>query len=165
MWGVPEDETLSWGWGRRERGRSALGHGTGLAALSPPHQPLAAAIHNPPPLPLCKEDEGPAMSAPGGTKGGQSGHRHRPRGARAHAHMRSHSFIQQTFIDVLVSQATERNQERSQPSESLKRRGETGCEETLVQTPQGRALVCTVPSAHAAPGTGCGKEQRSPKDC
>lgn len=122
MWGVPEEETLSWD-GEESR-REVKSLPAALAGSPSPPHPSSAIIHNPP-------DPGPSAERvraqpclPQGTPGGQSGKRSRHR----HTHT-LHSSVRPN-PDVLISQATEKNREGSWPSKSSRSRGETGWEET-----------------------------------
>lgn len=124
LWGVPEDETLSWGWEGEEREREVSPRPWHWLGSSPlPHPPT---IHNPPPLAPCKEDGGPAVSAPGRPQGDRVG-------TQTQAHTTcSHLFIQQMFTDILLGRAPETNQSRAGPQRAQSLGGEAGCEGTTI---------------------------------
>ena len=119
MWGVPEEETLSWH-GEESRKEVKSLPAALAGSPSPPH-PSSAIIHNPTPTPgpwpLCREGEGPAMSAPGDPR--------RAEWEEKQTHTHTHfPLIVRSNPEVLISQATEENREGSWPSKSPRSRGD-----------------------------------------
>ena len=125
MWGVPEEETLSWGRGKKEGGRLSPCPQHWLAPPSPPHLLLCYDPQPPArPRPLCKEGEGPATSVPGDPRRAEKEQK------RTQTHTHTLPLIPAFKHRGSRKPSPREKSSRVWPSKSSKLRGETGWEET-----------------------------------